>query len=353
MSLLAKVLAVLNVLAAVGFATIAFMDWSQRERWAYAVWRHDLFVEGFPIDAKEKDAEGLPRVDKLTLAKATEILPSSTGNAVQTQEQEVDRVGGLVQAKIRSADVQGTASQKLARYLRHLARSSEERDRLTALAEGPDNQDAVPGLEKQLNDELAGAKESAGGHTQTIAERKARAARLLYCLGEALNEDPANDFIASKDFKRFVNIVGLAGAASAIDDQATILENMTAAAMAAHAAERRQFIYDHGQILYNAQNVSDDVDRQDRLVKAKEKDIARQQEIVKERQLQIEDLRKRLKEQQDSTGAKLAAQTAAEEDVMKNLIDLRDTGKRNQELEKHIRELERQVSGAEKGEKTP
>jgi hypothetical protein len=40
MSALGKLLAVLNVLAAIAFVVIAGMDWGQRQRWAYAAYLH-------------------------------------------------------------------------------------------------------------------------------------------------------------------------------------------------------------------------------------------------------------------------------------------------------------------------
>ena len=78
MSLWGKIFAILNIVAAVGFVVVAGMDWGQRERWAYSVFRHDLLVAGLPFDAKEVDADGAPRVDKLSPAtlSASEREPS-------------------------------------------------------------------------------------------------------------------------------------------------------------------------------------------------------------------------------------------------------------------------------------
>ena len=62
MSLVGKIFAILNVLAAIGFVIIAGMDYSQRHRWAYTVYRHQLLLDGLPIDDAEKDADGAPRI---------------------------------------------------------------------------------------------------------------------------------------------------------------------------------------------------------------------------------------------------------------------------------------------------
>jgi hypothetical protein len=334
MSIYGKILAVLNVLAAVGFVVVAGMDWGQRERWSYAVFRHDLFIDGLPIDAKEEDANGAPRVDNLSDKTLNAILGS---NPVKTQEAEVERVRGLVRSKIDSADVPGTRGQKLARYLRSLARTESERETLGQLMTAPDKDEVTADLEKQLNQQFDSVKEA---RDRSIGARKANAARLLFCLGDALHEDPNTDFLASPAYKRYVNVVGLSAAAQAAEDQATVLQKMTEEAISAHEAERRQFVYDHGQIVYNTLNLADDVERQEQMLNAKKAEVDKQKLLVEERKVQIAKLREELKGLQQKTADKLAEQAHAEQEVMDRLIDLRNTSKKNQELERQIRELE-------------
>ena len=81
MSLIGKLLAILNVLAAVAFVVIAGMDWQQRERWAYTVFRHDLFVDGLPIDDKENGPDLQPRVDEAHGAVARTTFSRAGGGA--------------------------------------------------------------------------------------------------------------------------------------------------------------------------------------------------------------------------------------------------------------------------------
>ncbi len=337
MSLFGKILAVLNVLAAICFLVVAGMDWAQRERWAYAVFRHDLLVEGLPIDAKEGDRDGSPRVDLLSDKTLAALFPSSP---VKTQTEEVERVRKLVQAKIDGADVPGTRGQKLARYLRALARTEQERESLGQLMTGPDNPQATEALDKQFNQQFDRVKESADGHQLSAAERKANAARLLFCLNEALAEDANTDFLASPDYKRYVYVVGLTGAALAAEEQATVLEKMTDEVVSDHDAERREFVSDDGQLIYDTQNLSDDAERQEQMLKAKQDDVTRQKQLVEERKVQIAKLRDDLKRLQQTTADKLTEQSKAEQDVMARLVELRDTGKKNQELERQIRQLE-------------
>ena len=62
MSLLGKVLALLNVLAAVGFFYLATADRAKRQSWAYAVYRHQLAIDGL-VDLDPLITHGLPLDD--------------------------------------------------------------------------------------------------------------------------------------------------------------------------------------------------------------------------------------------------------------------------------------------------
>ena len=56
MSLLGKIFAILNVIAAVAVVVIARMDYAQRDRWAYAVSTaiESNFLDGLPIDERRE-----------------------------------------------------------------------------------------------------------------------------------------------------------------------------------------------------------------------------------------------------------------------------------------------------------
>lgn len=341
MSLWGKIFAVLNIVAAVGFVVVAGMDWGQRQRWAYSVFRHDLFVKGLPIDAQERDADGSPRVDRLTPATLNAILPSGTGPQVTTQQDEVKRLRQLIEGKINGNDVPGTPGQKLARYLRPLASTARQRDSLTGYMAAPPNEDVTKQLQADFDQEFAGVNEvGADGAKHSTQQRKENAARLLFCLGEALHEDPNVDYFTTPAYKRFVNVVGLEGAARAADDESLVVQKMTEESVNAHAAELSQFVSDVDSAIYRAQGLGDAVQRQERFLKVKESEIAKAKLLVEARKEQIDALKKELAEFQGKTAQSLAEQAKAEQEIMDRLIELRDTGRKNQELEREIRRLE-------------
>jgi len=343
MSLLGKLLAILNVLAAVLFVAVAGLDWMQRQRWEYVVFRHDLFVDGLPIDDKEKGPDLAPRVTKFTEPWFGQMFQhAGGGSAVKTQTDEVNNLKKLIGDKVASPEVAGTKSQKLAGFLRALARTQSEREDLTRQMadQTPDKQEALEALQKQLDDQFAGVNElGANGQKQSLEERKANAARLLFCLREAL-QDPKDDFFASNDYKRYLLVVGLPAAAHAADDEALLLVKMTEETIRAHDVEREQFVYDHGQKVELSQSLADAVDAQDGKWRAAQAEVAKLKLAVDDHKIQIGKLVDELEKYRKETRDNLVKQAQAEEEVMSRLIDLRDTAKKNQELEREIRMLE-------------
>src|SRR5437660_1241166 len=99
MSLLGKILAVVNILAAIGFIYMAASDYGKRQQWSYAVYRHDLAIDGLPLDEKEMDVDGVPRVKNVNQATQTDMF-QGMGTPVTTQLKEVEGVQNALRARI-------------------------------------------------------------------------------------------------------------------------------------------------------------------------------------------------------------------------------------------------------------
>ncbi len=339
MSVYGKLLAVLNVVAAIGFFVIAGMDWGQRERWTYAVYRHDLFLDGLPIDAKEKDVDGKPRVEKFNADWFNQMFAKAGGRPVKTQMEEVDALQKQVQGKI-DAEGGGTKTQKLAHYLQALATTYPERTEYAVLA-ADSKADKAADLQKLFDQQFDGVKEvGADGKKNSEGARKANAARLLFILGDAITEDPNADYMGSQGLARLVVVCGLPAAAHAIDDQALVLQSMTDEAVRRHRAELNQFVTDHGQIIYDDQNISDAVERLERFLQAKQAEVEKEKQVVSQRKVEIDKLNADLAALRQDTAKNMEAQAQQEQEVMRRLTEMRDTAKKNQGLEQQIRKLE-------------
>jgi hypothetical protein len=101
MTLLGKILAVLNVLAAAAFAYLAVIDYSKRQEAAAAAYHYQLAAEGTPVDVPKDLNPGLPRDRYLAKAPPSLDPPSALkddfqgtgpGEPINVQVKELDRV---------------------------------------------------------------------------------------------------------------------------------------------------------------------------------------------------------------------------------------------------------------------
>src|SRR5262245_7402756 len=93
MSMLGKVLAILNVLAAIAFVALAATAWGKRPNLTYAVFRHELVITGLPVDETEADPIGNAAiVDQLGEKTLEDLFRSVGGQPVKTQREEVKRL---------------------------------------------------------------------------------------------------------------------------------------------------------------------------------------------------------------------------------------------------------------------
>jgi hypothetical protein len=133
MSLLGKVLAFLNVLAAIGFVCVAAMDYGKRQTWSHAVFMADLMIHGLPLDAQEVGPDGRPRVERISDPTKGKLFERAGGApASPTQEDEVKRVEGQVGSAVASAGDAKSQAGALARILMPFAETNLQRERLFA-----------------------------------------------------------------------------------------------------------------------------------------------------------------------------------------------------------------------------
>jgi hypothetical protein len=135
MSLLGKIFAILNVLGALGFVTVASMSYAKRQAWAYAVFRQDLLLQGLPVTADERNAQGEQITD---LIGANPKPPLFTqGKPVVTQEEEVRRVKAEVDARLSASSDPRVVLSSAAPLLLPFARTNPQRERLLAYPAPP------------------------------------------------------------------------------------------------------------------------------------------------------------------------------------------------------------------------
>jgi hypothetical protein len=169
MSLLGKILAVLNVLGALGLVALASMGYGKHRQWAFALYVADLRVQGLPLDSKQVDARGRP----LAIGPQTQKELFGGNSPVATQEAEVKNVQQKWQQYIQQAPNNKQQCSRTAQVLLPLARTFSERERLTAYKSYLADDKTADLLRRQFNQAYQQARQpEAAGKKQRPFEQK-------------------------------------------------------------------------------------------------------------------------------------------------------------------------------------
>ena len=84
MSLLGKVLAILNLLTLIGAGFLGAMVYAQRQNWTHTIFLANLYLDGLPVDAYEMDKSGSPVAPRIGPATLTAMF--GTADVPSTQE---------------------------------------------------------------------------------------------------------------------------------------------------------------------------------------------------------------------------------------------------------------------------
>lgn len=355
MSLLGKILLILNVLAAIAFFFLAMLDYAKRQAWADLALQREVLMQGLPMDENEPDIDGRPRVYDLREAYLSSLFGSVGGNPSRTQVEEVGKIKGRLQAKLDDAQAPGgTKAQKLARILLPFATTNSERrtllDRMLD-AQNDKTDDLEASFEKLFQNAVATSSPTGG--PRDLGARKREVANLLLRLTEALREfdgpPPAGeDIIASQPYKRAVAVVGLDASARALDEYVFYLQDTADQIRDEMNSARYAFADLSRQKLQVIEDWSYKCLRQKDILDAETSKATTQEEIVAARKLEVERVRKELAKMQETTRAMLAEQAVMEEELFKNRNAARDAAEENQKLERQIRALERSAAAQER-----
>jgi hypothetical protein len=132
MSLFGKILAVLNVLGAIGLFLLAVMDYGKRQAWSYNVMQHELVLRGMPLDDKETDAQGRPLADRLSEGTIAGHFANAGGSGKPTQVEEVADLQAKFNAALAAMPSEREQTHYLARILLPLSETYLEREELLA-----------------------------------------------------------------------------------------------------------------------------------------------------------------------------------------------------------------------------
>jgi len=345
MSLLSKVIAFLVAATGGLLFFLAGMDWAKRQQWADATLQVELMANGLPVDEKETDKQGVPKVADLRKPLVDSLFSKTGGEPVKTQVDEVDRVKRKLEGFINAASDKPGQVKELAAVLLALAETSGDRARYLQLVDKP-AEDQFDPLQSEFNTAFQKAKAAgapAGGKEPGQDVRRQAIAHLLFRVADYLwqKETPQPpSLLESKTYDRLLTVVGLEALAGEVDRRAGELQAVALEVRAAIDRDRNQFLDSHRRQIQVLMDTADELDRQRGVLKVQTDLVAEQKKAVALRQADFDRLDKDLKTAQVVTREKLDAQLKMEQELFKDRQELRDAYAANQELEQAIRALE-------------
>ena len=338
MSMLGKVLAILNVLAALLFVYLAAVDWGKHQALSYAVFRNELVFNGLPVD----EEEGGSHVPPVRLAShmgtqtLNEIYAGASGGElsgefVKTQEAEVARVRSRMRQKIESLDGDPLKRAYLKNVLLALARNAAERSYSAQRAD--DSKVSVSelsaDLDKWFSEALTARVLEAEAYQDAYDAKRQAIAHLLYNLSP---ESAWHDRVRA--------VVGLIEYAREAESQAAALEEMTRQVELAMADEQTTFERAYASWVLRLRYLGDQIDQLQHDLKI-QKDLAEAHRVlVKSREADVKDFTTRVATAQSNLRMALDKQRGIEKKLFETRKDLDDKVRENLELEKQIRDLE-------------
>jgi hypothetical protein len=325
-----KVLAVLNVLAAIAFLSLAGLDYGKRQAWMFAVRQQRFIIDGLPVDNAETDSEGSPLVDALGPQMQKQLFAGVPEGPVKTLKEEVKRRHGALLKEIDDAPNPEAKKKVIEAALAPLARTWGQRNELQrkirdpkvavdALVDGP--------LETAFKDALDAkiiAEEQVGPDARRLA-----IAHLLFNLSGKPEEH-----------QRTLAVVGLDAYIHEVDSQATALRNMAPEIRHATEADLTAFEVEHKDLIRQIEVLADRVrnlnltlETQTALAQSHSARVAARKSDVQSVRAEIEDAKK-------AADMAMTGQSRLENALFQARAAIAAAGEKNQQLLQEIRTRE-------------
>lgn len=335
MSLWGKLLIVFNGLAAVVFLFLASADWGLRQNWAYSAFKHELAIQGLPLEADDPwyAPQAIHAAD-VGPETAADLFKDAGDKPVQTQQAEVvqkrqelvEHLKALPDAKRR---------EELKHLLWNLARTLDERDAIAkrCKADSGVKTDAIlADLEKKFDEaeKPLVATDTPEQLQRDTAEKRASIAHLLYNLADDLAWHT-----------RVQIVIGLNAYQREADRQAADLEVMVQRVNQAIDDDRLAFQLEYFQLIQRrTQVLANQVQILDLNLATYQDLNKKHQGFVAARQNDKKQLTEDLAKAREDIKVELEKQGELEKQKFKSDQDLATKFDENVELEKKIRKLE-------------
>jgi len=307
MGLASKILAIFNVLAAVGFLALAVMDYGKQRAWTTLIFQENLLIKGLPVEDTEKDVDGEVLATKVGTHTLQQLLGTG-GTPVHTQLEEVKKRQSTAKSAIEQIGDDAGKRANLASLLVPLATTYGQREEFKRRIKtepvdqllGPDGLFEMAFREAQEGKSVPSVKDPAGGdlaaHTLSMEQRKQAIAHLLFNLGDK----------PERYDQRLQGVIGLAAFLQEVSNQVEVFKHLLAANRAVVDADLAAFALRHKDLILQIkveaeriQELRENLQKQEAqrdlhatLVTRRKQDVAQlQEEIAKAAKLTAETLK--------------------------------------------------------------
>lgn len=380
MSLIGKILIVLNLLALVGFLVLAGMVSSKRQVWSYNAFLHDLALNSLPVDDKDLNVRGRPRVKDVSDDTATKI---SNDKSIKTLEVALDKARDALLGKLEDPNLKDEVKEQLfCDALMRLApvvempKLNEERDdsgkalapeekkarqeenvtrllreRKALLERRAQPRKKYDDLRARLEEYFEQAKNPKATDPQFqdlekgLDVKKARIARLLVVLAD-FPPDPAasqDDPLNAPAWKRLYAVLGAKAFKQALDDQAHAWELM--AAQVAYLREKERVAFETAYEQLQTFLLGRDLELRalGDFNRSREAQRTEQESRTNAQVAKVDKARADLTASQNETAKKLEELAKRRDALFEARVKLREFGKNNLKLHDQVRDLEKKI----------
>jgi hypothetical protein len=323
MATLGKVLAVFNVLAAIGFLVVAGMDYNRRQSWAYSHYLHQLAVSGLPLD-KDDDTGRLPgrTISEQFGKDATKVL-FGTAEGPKTQGEEV---GATIAAFKNGVNAAPALKAKQAFVAEHL---------LPELGRAEERDDVIRELltvKDQAGIDTLVARFEAIGNRVTNGDRETRRRAIA---------DFLYNFQYTDDWhKRVQAVIGLEQYVAAAERQTVRLLDMVARDRRVIAEEQAAFVAQYQAALPELTVLAAKLKALDDKL-TEQKDLVQKHTALRNaRKTEVMTLSNQLAAEKQTEAKERGALAAVQQELFAVQQDIAKAQERNQQLERDLRQKE-------------
>jgi hypothetical protein len=323
MSTLGKVLAVLNVLGAIGFLVVAGMDYQKRQSWAYSHFEHQVQVNGLPLDDKD-DTWRLPgRTISAQFGKDARQKFLGDANAPKTQADNVKATVTSFENVVKAAADIPAKKAAIAEHLLPELATAEERDQVIHELQTVKDEAGVTALMERFNKIV---EQTTKGDRES---RRRAIADFLY------------NFQYTDDYhKRVMGVIGLEQYVAAAERQTVRLHDIVHRDLQQIARQQAAFVTAYQSIPPELTVLADQLQSLEAKLTDQKSLVQKHTALKNARMAEAMNLNNQLNDQKAAAARELATLNAIQRELFAVQQDVAAAQERNQKLERDLRAKE-------------